>query len=136
MEELANGGSETRDWDFDKEHSYWLRYIRYSWPISQAINGEQRQKWWADYQAYQGSEAWKTRVASVMCRANGNCERCREQKAVHVHHLTYERVGDERLEDLQALCFDCHDEAHEGKLFLDRILRAADRDMCRDQRLF
>ena len=64
-----------------------------------------------------------------MLRANGICERCREYKAIHVYHLTYERVGEENLEDLQALCFDCHDDAHEGKLFIDRILRQVDRDL-------
>jgi hypothetical protein len=126
VDDLTKEGFETRDWDFDKEHFYWLQYIRYSSPISQAINEERRQKWWNDYQIYQTSDVWKTRVASVMRRANGICERCRQQKPVHVHHLTYERVGEDALEDLQALCFDCHDDAHEGKLFVDRILARAE----------
>jgi len=129
VDELTNEGIEIRDWDFDKEELYWRRYDQYSWPIYERIHQERREKWWNDYQIYQASNEWKARVTKVMLRANGICERCREHKAIHVHHLTYERVGEENLEDLQALCFDCHDDAHEGKLFIDRILRQVDQDL-------
>ena len=33
-------------------------------------------------------------------------------EAKHIHHLTYERLGKERLEDLQALCPECHRGKH------------------------
>ena len=131
VEELQRAGTKTQEWDFAKERTYWLKHIRYSHPIAQAIHEERKQKWWNDYQIYQASNEWKARVTKVMLRANGLCERCREHKAIHVHHLTYERVGEENLEDLQALCFDCHDDAHEGKLFIDRILRQVDQDLGR-----
>jgi 5-methylcytosine-specific restriction endonuclease McrA len=129
VDELTNEGVEIRDWDFDKEELYWRQYHKYSWPIYEKVHQERRDKWWNDYQTYQNSNEWKARVTKVMRRTNGICERCRQQKAIHVHHLTYERVGEEELEDLQALCFDCHDDAHEGKLFIDRILRQVDRDL-------
>jgi hypothetical protein len=32
--------------------------------------------------------------------------------AVQVHHLSYKRLGDERPEDLQPVCVDCHVRAH------------------------
>jgi 5-methylcytosine-specific restriction endonuclease McrA len=31
---------------------------------------------------------------------------------LHVHHLTYERLGEERTEDIQILCRACHDKIH------------------------
>ena len=31
-------------------------------------------------------------------------------EATQVHHLTYERIGKERLDDLQALCRKCHEQ--------------------------
>ena len=40
---------------------------------------------------------------------------CKEDKgctneATQVHHLTYKRIGKERLDDLQALCRKCHEQ--------------------------
>lgn len=46
-----------------------------------------------------------------MARSRGQCERC-GGRAEHVHHLTYERLGDEDLCDLQALCIECHRLEH------------------------
>ncbi|MGH2369964.1 MAG: hypothetical protein ACRDI2_17430 [Chloroflexota bacterium] len=34
--------------------------------------------------------------------------------AAEVHHLTYERLGDELPEDLAALCAPCHRGAHKA----------------------
>ena len=33
-------------------------------------------------------------------------------EATDVHHRTYERIGKERLDDLQALCGKCHKQQH------------------------
>ena len=33
-------------------------------------------------------------------------------EATDVHHLTYERIGKEWLDDLQALCRKCHEQQH------------------------
>jgi len=32
---------------------------------------------------------------------------------LHVHHLTYERLGNEAVGDLIVLCADCHTDAHQ-----------------------
>ncbi len=50
-------------------------------------------------------------------RAHGKCERCgkkysRRNWEAHVHHLTYERLGDERLDDVRVLCLECHGKQH------------------------
>jgi hypothetical protein len=66
----------------------------------------------AGYGRYLRSETWAGRRAEVLERARGRCERCGEGAPVEVHHLTYERLGHERLEDLAALCAVCHRGAH------------------------
>src|SRR6266852_2617962 len=34
------------------------------------------------------------------------------QTALHVHHLTYERLGNELLEDVMISCRSCHEKEH------------------------
>jgi hypothetical protein len=36
----------------------------------------------------------------------------------HLHHLTYQRQGNELPEDVQLICLPCHSAAHHGKEFL------------------
>lgn len=66
------------------------------------------------YRLYLRSNAWRSRRRAVIARAGGACEDCGRSFLVvlDAHHLTYERIGDEDLEDLKALCRPCHDEAH------------------------
>lgn len=46
------------------------------------------------------------------------CEECGARPAVtrktalSVHHVTYERLGEELLEDLKVICRPCHDKEH------------------------
>jgi len=87
-----------------------------------------------DYQAYLASREWAVRKRAVRERADGQCERCRflqpETGTVYfkpmyaVHHLTYAHIGNEPLEDLQAVCRECHD-------FLSAV---ADQDPIQDAR--
>ena len=52
-------------------------------------------------------------IKSIALEHRPTCENdgCTNE-AVHVHHLTYERIGKEWLEDLQALCPKCHEQQH------------------------
>lgn len=61
---------------------------------------------------YMASREWYAKRNAVIERGGGNCERCRRLPGVHVHHLTYERMGCERLDDLQLLCNPCHEFLH------------------------
>jgi 5-methylcytosine-specific restriction endonuclease McrA len=70
------------------------------------------------YRVYLRSDAWAAKRAAVLERADRSCERCPAGSGLfpvplEVHHLTYAHVGDEALEDLQALCADCHQAAHD-----------------------
>jgi 5-methylcytosine-specific restriction endonuclease McrA len=46
------------------------------------------------------------------------CEECdarsaaSRKTALSVHHVTYERLGEEPLEDLKIICRPCHDKEH------------------------
>jgi 5-methylcytosine-specific restriction endonuclease McrA len=67
------------------------------------------------YRKYLKSAHWKRKKAEFKAseRWTGKCERCESTKRLQIHHLTYERLGAERLEDLIALCRECHKKAHE-----------------------
>ena len=64
------------------------------------------------YAAYLRSDAWKERARRVMLRAGGMCEACLAAPAQHVHHLTYEHVGNELMWELRAVCAGCHERIH------------------------
>ncbi len=62
----------------------------------------------AEYHKYLASREWAKKKWAVRKRAGGNCERCHKNPIAATHHLTYERVGKELLEDLQGVCSECH----------------------------
>ena len=70
------------------------------------------------YRRYLNSDAWKAKRAAVLKAAGGKCRRC-GALATEVHHETYDRVFNERLSDLTALCRECHEKEHlNSKLLL------------------
>lgn len=65
------------------------------------------------YLSYLRSSAWKAKRHAAMEAAGYKCWRCIGGMATEVHHLTYDRLGDEAPDDLEPLCSDCHKAAHE-----------------------
>jgi len=64
-----------------------------------------------DYTTYMQSAEWRERANAAKRRAGNRCQVCnRPGSAVTLdaHHRTYERLGQERSEDLTVLCRDCH----------------------------
>lgn len=61
-----------------------------------------------DYQRYLASRPWALLKEQVRERSGGFCEHCHAAPHQDTHHLTYERLGNESLSDLMALCRDCH----------------------------
>ena len=51
---------------------------------------------------------------------------------LEIHHLTYENVYNEKLEDLATLCHDCHTMIHE----CSSNLRASANDLRDSERLY
>lgn len=73
------------------------------------------QKTFSSMEEYWESDEWKAKRKLVRERCNGVCEVCKENKMFATHHLTYNNLYNEPLEDLQGVCKDCHDIIH-GKI--------------------
>ena len=71
------------------------------------------------YQRYLCSREWAEKREAVRARSHGYCERCFINPMDACHHLTYARKYNEQLEDLQAICDNCHAFTH-GKTSCDR----------------
>lgn len=69
-----------------------------------------------DYYEYLCSDQWKEKRKSIIERCNNICENCKSKPVEDVHHLTYERLGNELLEDLLGLCKECHENKHPDKI--------------------
>lgn len=61
-----------------------------------------------NFKRYLASREWALIKRQVRERSGGMCERCHFREAVEIHHQTYERIGRERLDDLQHVCRPCH----------------------------
>lgn len=78
----------------------------------QAKEKSKNDAWFAKYNAYLQTDSWKERRRKVLFRDKYLCQACLYQRAAHVHHLTYERVFNEPLFDLIAVCEPCHESIH------------------------
>jgi 5-methylcytosine-specific restriction endonuclease McrA len=58
---------------------------------------------------------WRKIRLDALRRDGYRCRICGTGGALDVHHLTYARLGAERLEDLMTLCRACHDAEHERR---------------------
>jgi 5-methylcytosine-specific restriction endonuclease McrA len=64
------------------------------------------------YREYLRTPEWAERRRGALRRAGHTCETCGKDGALHVHHRTYERRGEENPDDLVVLCEDCHLAVH------------------------
>ena len=60
-----------------------------------------------NYEGYLLSPEWKRLRELVLIRDKGICQIC-GTKAMQVHHLTYQHIGNEFDFELVALCISCH----------------------------
>lgn len=66
-------------------------------------------------QVYLQSDEWRALRSLAIETASRRCADCGirdETKSLDVHHLTYERLGDELLKDLIVVCRGCHSARH------------------------
>ena len=82
---------------------YWLRR-----PRRQRVGGNR--EWYRT--VYLRSLHWRTVRAQKIKEAGGKCEVCGVGGKLDIHHLTYERLGHERMSDLQILCRKHHNKRH------------------------
>lgn len=70
------------------------------------------------YREYLSSPGWQRRRAVVIRLARYTCQECgwnvyaRRGRWLEVHHLSYERIGDELVGDVRVLCNHCHAAEH------------------------
>ena len=74
----------------------------------------ERRLWYRDY--YLQSRHWARFRAKAKRYYGNKCARCFRYGingvTIDVHHLSYERLWHERLEDVQLLCRECHKQKH------------------------
>lgn len=71
-----------------------------------------------EYKEYIVSSSWKQKRWVAIQRANNRCQRCGKsikEVPLQVHHLTYDRLGCERDEDLLVVCAPCHEKEDEKR---------------------
>ncbi len=84
------------------------------------------------YEEYLRSPEWRRKRARRLKLDRNACQKCgatSKEYRLEVHHLTYERLGDERMEDLQTLCVLCHPVAtseQRRKKYAKRVLTVSD----------
>jgi hypothetical protein len=67
------------------------------------------------YQDYLASEAWRARRRIMLKRSFHKCQVCGASDQLQIHHRTYDRLGNERPEDLTVLCGSCHTLFHQHR---------------------
>jgi 5-methylcytosine-specific restriction endonuclease McrA len=81
------------------------------WVLAPAANSDRRLRS-MPYAEYLRTPEWRNRRRDKIRAAGRRCERCRAQGVLHVHHLTYDRRGQEAWSDLLVLCRSCHMAEH------------------------
>jgi hypothetical protein len=71
------------------------------------------------YSAYLVSAHWISTVAKFRKQ---NCEYCGFNKDLHLHHFTYQNLGNETKDDFLTLCGKCHEYEHQVLLQNDKVL--------------
>lgn len=62
---------------------------------------------------YLSSPEWQTKRQAVLQRDNYCCQVCNSTINLQVHHIRYNSLGDEPLEDLVTLCEKHHQQLHD-----------------------
>lgn len=70
-------------------------------------------------QTYMLSEEWQELRTLVFIRDKHTCQSCGSQTSLNCHHITYEDLGMETLDQLTTLCTTCHTALHK-RLGYDR----------------
>ena len=68
------------------------------------------------YREYLETPDWRERRRRHLLSAGNACQVCNATGVeLHVHHRTYERLGEERYQDLIVLCRQCHQVFHDNR---------------------
>jgi len=67
---------------------------------------------WSKYHRYINSPEWRARRKTYFQKHPPICARCKTGEHIHLHHMTYDRLGEELDVDMVPLCEPCHDQVH------------------------
>jgi len=77
-----------------------------------------------DYEAYLQTNHWRTLRRKIYDLKKHKCQKCKKTISNYqVHHLSYERIGNEFISDLKLLCYDCHEKIHAKKTKAPKLLK-------------
>lgn len=76
----------------------------------------------AQYRRYLKTSHWRRFKDRYFKRYRYECVVCHATKMLELHHLTYERLGKERLEDCVYCCRKCHQHITDGDFKLKRVV--------------
>lgn len=62
--------------------------------------------------AYMQTKQWSELKEHRLRIAQNKCEHCGSTNKLHLHHVTYERLTQEHIEDVVILCEECHNKVH------------------------
>jgi len=66
----------------------------------------------AKYHEYLETPAWQKKRRMAFKKYGRVCSECNSTEKLCVHHKTYENIFNEKVEDLQILCWICHEKLH------------------------
>ena len=62
-------------------------------------------------------EEYRKLCQKILERDGWKCQACGLRQRLHIHHIVFRsHGGEDTLENLIALCSDCHDAVHRGEL--------------------
>lgn len=65
-----------------------------------------------NYKDYLNTKHWRLKKNEYSREYENKCCMCESTKNLNLHHMTYENIGHENLNDLCYLCKDCHNALH------------------------
>jgi len=65
------------------------------------------------YKEYLKTDEWQITRQCFLEKADNKCQLCNTEKYLHVHHRTYENLGEEEDKDCIVLCRGCHAKFHD-----------------------
>ena len=102
--------SEFSSYNFERWKKNRSDECNYLWESVKDSNFETSKR--GKYINYLDSDVWKNKRREALVRDNNLCQVCKKNTAEEVHHITYERLFNEKLEDLLSVCKMCHNHLH------------------------
>lgn len=84
-----------------------------------------------NYKDYLNTKHWEFLRIQIGVKCKRTCQSCSkvfEERNYHVHHITYKRIGQERLNDLILVCKECHRKLHSDTEFTRTFYRSLRKD--------